>query len=272
MAKNKSGAKGRGWKIGKPQLKHPGPTLRKIAMIDMGPVRAANGDPIHSDLPAHVVEPNTGWVPPAKPSRSGHALEVAGILAARIDEIVTIEHYNVFSEAGIDFDALKSALARIALEAATPTGARVVNCSIGIDTGFPQQPGIEAAIQACLAAEVFIVAASGESGDPNPAFPANMNGVIAVGGGNPRSRPIRKCNQGVDILAPGEAIQVMEGNDSYRRQDGSSYAAASLTAAVWLAIQKGNNTSVKLAQFLDANSKNPNRPDPIGPNKKMLDL
>jgi hypothetical protein len=100
--------------------KYPG----DIAMIDMGQVvfkKNPNGFK-HKDFAQKLAEPHKL----AKPSVSGHAMEVAGILATWCD--ATIQHYNVWSEEGLDLKALIAAL-----EDVVAKRPAVLNLSIGID-------------------------------------------------------------------------------------------------------------------------------------------
>ncbi|MGH7460091.1 MAG: S8 family serine peptidase, partial [Longimicrobiales bacterium] len=93
-------------------------------------------------------------------------------------------------------------------------------------------------IRQCMDAGVIVVAAMGERSN-QPIFPAANAGVIAVGAVNPHDRPIKGSNAGPHafIAAPGEGIRVVQDANSYERKDGTSYATAFVSAAVWLALR-----------------------------------
>jgi subtilisin family serine protease len=88
---------------------------------------------------------------------------------------------------------------------------------------------------------VVVVAAMGNGDDPDdgPLYPAANPNVIAVGATNMDDRPLSGSSSGKHmwLSAPGESILTVIGDDpfDYRYLSGTSFAAAMVTAAVWLA-------------------------------------
>jgi subtilisin family serine protease len=94
-------------------------------------------------------------------------------------------------------------------------------------------------IKKCIKAGVIVVAAMGDYQSDMPVYPAATEGVIAVGATNPRDGHTTNSNSGSHVLigAPGEGILTLHGDQSYKRQDGTSFAAPMVSAAAWLALR-----------------------------------
>jgi subtilisin family serine protease len=159
-------------------------------------------------------------------------MEVASILVACCD--AQIHLYNVWSETGLDRLKLYEALADVA-ERGRRKETRVLNMSLGTPI---EDAELAAGIRACVEAGVIVAAAMGD-GYKQRLFPAALYPVIAVGAVDPHDRPIKDTNSGwhAFIAAPGEGIRVIQDDDSYRRQDGTSYSTPMVSAAVWLALR-----------------------------------
>jgi len=208
------------------------PAARPIGMIDMG------GDTKHPDLHGRVryVDP-----PGGSPSKSGHAAAVAAVMAAlrgNGDETgmagccsAEVCVYNAWDEKKYQPDALYKAL-----EAAATNRLPVLNMSL---TSFASDATADRLIRRCLYNGVVVVAAMGDyarSGNAH-SYPANNPDVIAVGGTDRYDRKTRHSSTGphIWISAPGEDIQTVSADRRYTEEDGTSFAAAMVTAAVWLA-------------------------------------
>jgi subtilisin family serine protease len=128
---------------------------------------------------------------------------------------------------------------RAALFEAARLRLPVVNLSLTIP--LPNQSELDDAIAACVQNGVVLVAAMGSGDDPDdgPFYPAANPNVIAVGATNMEDRPASGSNKGehVWVSAPGENILTVIGDHplDYKYLTGSSFAAAMVTAAVWLA-------------------------------------
>ncbi|MGH7459804.1 MAG: S8 family serine peptidase [Longimicrobiales bacterium] len=221
--------------------------------------------PVHRDLEGEHIEE---LQPPTNPSKSGHGAEVVGLITALCD--APIQYYNVWTEEGLSMSAFKAALAQVA-----QSSASIVNLAIGIEEDFNPQDrqDITQAIEQLIAARKFVVAAVGETGKPQAAFPASITGVVAVGAVNAHDRPIKFSNGGAKIAAPGESIKVLQDEDGYRLQDGSSYAAASVSAAIWLALlNESTANQARMLQLLTESARPPKGPNSAKVGLGQIDL
>jgi hypothetical protein len=212
-----------------------------IAMIDMGEV----------DLPAFAARITKRESLP-NPSKSSHATEVASVLLHSCN--ANLHVYNVWDENGEDYGKLYDAL-----DAVAASNARVLNLSIGSPVS---DPGVAARIALCIGAGKIVVAAMGE-GYPQPVYPAAFSDVIAVSAVDPFDNPIKDANSGLHafIAAPGEGIRVVQdGLGSERRQDGSSYATAFVSVAVWLALRHVAHKQAAMRTLLKNSVKVPGKP------------
>lgn len=127
----------------------------------------------------------------------GHGTSMAGLVAARA--VGPDGKATGFAGVAPDAKILSISTGREtdsdevaeAIRLATDRGAKVISLSLG-SLGSPE-PGERAAVRYALARDVVVVAAAGnvEEGDDDPAdhevnSPANIPGVIAVTGSNPR--------------------------------------------------------------------------------------
>ena len=127
----------------------------------------------------------------------GHGTSMAGLVAARA--VGPDGKATGFAGVAPDAKILSISTGREtdsdevaeAIRLATDRGAKVISLSLG--SLGPPEPGERAAVRYALARDVVVVAAAGnvEEGDDDPAdhevnSPANIPGVIAVTGSNPR--------------------------------------------------------------------------------------
>ncbi|OHV37806.1 MULTISPECIES: S8 family serine peptidase [Pseudofrankia] len=127
----------------------------------------------------------------------GHGTSMAGIVAARA--VGPGGQPTGFASVAPDAKILSISTGREtdsdevaeAIRLATDRGAKVISLSLG--SSGPPEPGERAAVRYALARDVVVVAAAGnvDSDDHDPAdhainSPANIPGVIAVTGSNPR--------------------------------------------------------------------------------------
>lgn len=138
-----------------------------------------------------------------------------------------IDVYNVG-----DLAPISLYLAR-AIRKSVKDGADVINLSLAI--GY--SPLVEKAIHKALDQGVIVVASAGNypAGASKKAakFPANIDGVIAVGSAGMDMAPSSfSATSGVDIYAPGETIVAGGMNDTWINVSGTSFAAPHVTTAV----------------------------------------
>jgi len=216
-----------------------GPDPGEIAVIDRG----ANGLN-HRELAGRI----TRKPAPSRTSRAAHAAAVAAVIAARRDDhegdadgrmdgccSARVRVYSAWdADEQFDLGAVRAALFEVAR-----LRLPVVNLSLSI--ALPNQRDLDDAIAACVRNGVVVVAAMGAGNDrrDGPIYPAANPNVIAVGATNMEDRPASGSNRGKHIWlsAPGESILTVIGDDplDYKYLSGSSFAAAMVTAAVWLA-------------------------------------
>jgi len=216
-----------------------GPDPGEIAVIDRGWKGLS-----HRELAGRI----TRKPAPSTSSRAAHAAAVTAVMAARRDDddgdadgkmdgccSARVRVYSAWdADERFDLEAVRAAL----LEAADMK-LPVVNLSLSIS--LPNQRDLDDAIAACVENGVVVVAAMGSGNDPDdgPIYPAANPDVIAVGATNMEDRPASGSNKGehVWVSAPGENILTVIGDHplDYKYLSGSSFAAAMVTAAVWLA-------------------------------------
>jgi minor extracellular protease Epr len=112
----------------------------------------------------------------------------------------------------------------------------VLNLSLGSSVN---DEAFASGIRDCVRAGVVVVAAMGDDGNggSSPIFPAAQCEVIAVGGTDEFDNKQRSSKTGAHIWisAPSDRIRTLAENDTYEPQNGTSYAAPMVSAAVWLA-------------------------------------
>ena len=219
-----------------------GPDPGEIAVIDRGETGLNQ-----RELAGRV----TRKPAPSSASRVAHAAAVAAVIAARRDDhegdadgrmdgccSARVRVYSAWdANEQFDLEAVRAALFEVAR-----LRLPVVNLSLSFS--LPDQTDLDDAIAACVKNGVVVVAAMGNGNDPEdtPLYPAANPNVIAVGATNMEDRPLSGSSSGKHIWlsAPGESILTVIGDDpfDYRYLSGTSFAAAMVTAAVWLARRK----------------------------------
>jgi len=219
-----------------------GPDAGEIAVIDRGE-KGLN----HRELAGRI----TRRPAPASSSRAAHTAAVAAVIAARRDDhegdadgrmdgccSARVRVYSAWdAEERFDLEAVRAALFEVAR-----LKLPVVNLSLSIS--LPNQCDLDDAISACVRNGVAVVAAMGQGNDTDDGamYPAANPNVIAVGATNMEDRRASGSNRGphIWVSAPGETILTVIGDGplDYKYLSGTSFAAAFVTAAVWLARRK----------------------------------
>ena len=206
----------------------------KAAVVDSGISLA------HPDLAANLE--SDGWdfgdIDPDPNDGLGHGTGVAGILAAVANNGVGIAglapavRVLPIKVSEMNTDQFTAATVAQAVDYAVDKGARVINLSLVFN---PDQTTelLRTAIQSALDRGIAVIAAAGNSAGP-VAFPANMQGVIAVAATDRSGGLYVTSNHGpeVTIAAPGADILTTKLNEGYGSQSGTSFAAPMVAGAM----------------------------------------
>lgn len=94
------------------------------------------------------------------------------------------------------------------IDYAVANGAEVINLSLGADA---DSQALETAVDAAAAADVVLVASTGNDGASNIAYPARYDDVIAVGatGASDEIASYSNKGTGIDLVAPGGNIDLV---------------------------------------------------------------
>jgi thermitase len=204
----------------------------RIGLIDTGRHRR------HPELKDRIE-----YVPPTDPTQESiadHASSVAAIICALRGEggsggldmgggcSAKVRLYNVWTRNdGLDLDAFHNAF-----ENAIELGLPVVNVSVWTDEF--NETTLDW-INKCERAGIVVVAPMGNLGSDKPLYPAAYPTVVGVAATDVNDQRHVLSNIGdVFIAAPGENIWTVLGDSGYDYFSGTSFAAAFVTAAVWL--------------------------------------
>jgi subtilisin family serine protease len=169
----------------------------------------------------------------------GHGTRIAGIIAGVMDGAgiagaasgVRILPVRVLAADG-EGDQNRTARG---IRAAVAAGAQVINLSLSSQTESPAQAD---AIRYALEEGVTVVAAAGnrrDAGSPT-VYPAAYPGVVGVSsvGRGLRGSEFASLGSSIDLVAPGERVVSTEVGGGWGREDGTSLAAAFVTAGAAL--------------------------------------
>lgn len=228
-----------------------GPDPGPIAVVDAGS-GGLNHPSIRSRISKYVA-PRSGT-----PSVGVHGAAVAATIAA-VRDLPTmagacsskLHVYNVWTTTGFDSQAFHDAL-----DDATASGCRVINCSFG---SLDREAIDEQAVQRCVDGGTVVVAAIGDLesiGSPTM-YPAGYDGVIAVGSTDRNDLRRRGVSTGrhMSIAAPGDDVWSIDGDDAFRIWRGTSFSSAFVAAAAWLAVRRRPDlTPAQVKQCLQASA------------------
>jgi subtilisin family serine protease len=120
---------------------------------------------------------------------------------------------------------------------ATDRGARVINMSFA----GPRDPSIEQSLRYARQKGVILVAAAGNKGPLSaPLFPAANPDVIAVTATDQNDKVFQLANRGkhIAVAAPGVELFLPGLNGTYQEISGTSFAAAEVSGAIALLIER----------------------------------
>jgi len=225
----------------------------KIALIDTGV------DYLHPDLQGRIAY-KKDIVAKDSFCRDLHGTALAGIIAACCDnsvgicglapqaEIISIKACRPIAEEKMAATTSSFWLSQ-GLDYAILQKARVINLSLG----GPKDPLIAELIQEAFSRGIVIVAAAGDKGLTHyPPYPAALDKVIAVAAVDIKGNPYAEGMQGdfIAICAPGVDIMTTAPGDKYNCYSGTSMAAAYVTAAVALLLQRHPHLEPKQVRSL----------------------
>jgi membrane-anchored mycosin MYCP len=216
-----------------------------VAVLDSGV------DAGHPQLRGRVVADGLDLIDPANRGTvdcAGHGTEVAGIIAAR--SLPDVGFRGVAPRASIlparvsdshDAGSGKSAGTPGLIQAidwAIGRKAKVINISM---TVADDDANLRAAVARAVSQDIVVVAAvgnipSGQVEEGPPPYPAAYPGVLGVGAVDETGVrwPQSRTGKFVDLVAPGAGVTTTEAGGGLTIRDGTSYAAAFVSAAAAL--------------------------------------
>ena len=213
----------------------------KIGLIDTGV------DYLHPDLKGRVTK-QKDIVNNGSFCRDLHGTALAGIIAAQCKngigicglapqaEVISIKTCNPIAEGKVIATTSSFWLSQ-GLDYAILQKVRVINLSLG----GPKDPLVAELIKEAFARGIVIVAAAGDKSLSNyPPYPAALDEVIAVAAVDKKGKPYAEGLHGdfIDLCAPGVDIMTTAPTEKYNCYSGTSMAAAYVTAAIALLLQK----------------------------------
>ncbi|MCL4419256.1 S8/S53 family peptidase [Patescibacteria group bacterium] len=184
----------------------------------------------------------------------GHGTQVAGLIAGSQSGIapgvqLLVAKVTLGTSASLDYDAIKTALG-----CAIEQEVDFVNMSIG--KYFKYDSEIERLLLRASVKGIVIIVSAGNDGTTkvqNVAFPGNCGCVISVGSHTLKGTPSPLSPIGeIDIVALGTEVWSTwnQGPTSYKRQSGTSFAAAFVTGLCCLL--KGYAKSQNFTELLSS--------------------
>ncbi|MCL2039248.1 MAG: S8 family serine peptidase [Bacteroidetes bacterium] len=165
----------------------------------------------------------------------GHGTQVASVISAIAPDskIMGIRTHNVLGES--DCIAIANGIIYAVLN-----GANIINLSSG---ETEDSPLIHTAIKFAFEMDVVVVCSAGNDGNTLPHFPSDYSEVISVGGINENEMRIFNYGDFIDITAPAVNIYVGNKNNTYRKNNGTSFSAPIVSAVCALLLSHNPNLS-----------------------------
>ena len=170
---------------------------------------------------------------------NGHGTAVASLIAGQDPRLAGLApksrllSLNVFNEQG-ESDAF---LVAEAIVQAVDAGANIINLSLG---SAGDSPVLRDAVTYALQRGVALVAASGNEGVGQIAYPARYPGVLAVGSTDATTRPTYFSNYGPElgIVAPGVSLPAGWSGNQAKNFSGTSASTAVASSALAMLISQ----------------------------------
>lgn len=214
----------------------------KVAVLDTGV------DANHPDLVRSVVEAVDFTDSRNGPDdRNGHGTHVAGIIAARQNDVgvvgvapeASVIAVKVLNNAGMGLDAWIAE----GLEFAARRKVHIASMSLGSDQ---YSPAIHAGIRAVIEAGGLVICAAGNDGQRNSVdYPAKLKETIAVSAVNEQGELAAFSSYGpeIDVAAPGANVLSTWPGGQYARISGTSMATPFVSGVVALRLAAAREAS-----------------------------
>ena len=173
----------------------------------------------------------------------GHGTQVAGIIAARYNQesgtsgVAPLSRLMPLKVLDANGEGTVADTAE-AIVFAADSGTRVITLALGT---YAESDVLRAAVEYAAKRNVLIIAAGGNNGTDEPAYPAAYPQTLAVGAVDQFRKPCLFSNRGsyIDVVAPGKDILTTNFDGGYQELTGTSAAAAYLSglAALVLAVE-----------------------------------
>lgn len=132
----------------------------------------------------------------------------------------------------------------------------VINMSFG---AYQDSKALRAVIEEAAGQGIVVVAAAGNSGDRGAAYPAAFDDVLSVGAVDAQAQKTEDSaiGDGVDLVAPGDLVDVQSMLGLYTTVGGTSIAAAHASGAASVLMEQPQDTDSEFVRGLLKESANP---------------
>ena len=223
------------------------PEVVKVAIIDTGiSTKAISKN--------YILEGHNYLIPEGTTEDTfGHGTAVASVILENASNVKLVPLVsNVYDHGKISF-VDNDTYAQMIKDAIDVYDCDMINISAGL---VLDKESIRDAIAYAEKKKVLVVASAGNDYAENPNqiyYPAAYDTVVAVGALDAKGKDIAEFSQRgpwIDVFAPGEDIKVATLSGNSKKEDGSSFAAARVTAAAVSYLQKEMLSPEKLRTLL----------------------
>ena len=215
----------------------PEPEPVVIGIIDTGiSTRAISAD--------HILEGKNYLDPDGSTEDTyGHGTAVASVILEHFPEAQLVPLISNVYDKGKIRQVDNDALAQMIRDAVDVYHCQIINLSLGL---ILDKPSVREAVAYAEEKGVLLVASAGNdyaTDGPFRYYPAGYETVLAVGSVNREGSAISEFSQRgdwVNVYAPGENITIATLSGNTRESDGTSYAAARVTAYAGKLLQESD--------------------------------
>ena len=222
----------------------------RIAVIDTGFSTEA--------IPEEKREEGKNYVEPEGSAEDtyGHGTAVASVILSENVNVVLVPLVSNIYEKGKIRQVENDTLAQMIRDAVDVYQCRIINISAGL---VLDKDAVRAAVEYAKEQGVLVVASAGNDYDVNGAvkyYPAGYDSVLAVGALTKDGKEVASFSQRgdwVNCYEIGEAVTIKTLSGNTRESDGTSYAAARITAKAAKLMQEEPTLTVdELQEMLEA--------------------